>query len=67
MSAVRCGGLYALNAIHMLLPVAAVEAYGLYLSALAGLRGCVSVKNMAKVYAVFLLGAVVEACLMPSA
>ena len=65
-SALSYGGLNALNAssVFMLLPVAAVEAYGLYLASLAGLRRCVLARNMAKVYAVFAFGATLETFLI---
>ena len=56
------GGLAVLNSqlIHLWLPVAAVEAYGLYLATLYPLQRRVSAVNMAKVYFFFLVGAFVE-------
>ena len=56
------GGLSAfnLNVIHLWLPVAAVEACGLYLATLYPLQRRVSAVNMAKVYFIFLVGAFVE-------
>jgi hypothetical protein len=56
------GGLSAfnLNIIHLWLPVAAVEACGLYLATLYPLQRRVSAVNMAKVYFIFLVGAFVE-------
>lgn len=63
-SIVRFGALNIMGTLHTLLPVATVEVYGLYLATLTGLRRCVSAKNMAKVYAVFLFGAVVETVLI---
>jgi uncharacterized membrane protein SpoIIM required for sporulation len=56
------GGLSAFNfqLIHLWLPVAAVEACGLYLATLYPLQRRVSAVNMAKVYFIFLVGAFVE-------
>jgi len=51
---------FQLELIHLWLPVAAVEAYGLYLATLYPLRRRVSTVNMAKVYFIFLVGAFVE-------
>ena len=60
------GGLSALSleAASFLLPVAAVETYGLYLAALFPLKGRATAANLAKVYAVFLVGAILEAALI---
>jgi hypothetical protein len=56
------GGLSAFNfqVIHLWLPVATVEACGLYLATLYPLQRRVSAVNMAKVYFIFLVGAFVE-------
>jgi len=63
-SLLQFGGLKALDVLPLLmtLPVAAIEVYGLYLAVLCGLRKRVSASNMAKVYTVFLVGAMVETC-----
>lgn len=60
------GGLGSLNVslIPLLLPVAVVESYGLFIASLTGLEKRVSARNMAKVYAVFAIGAVLETCLI---
>jgi len=60
------GGLFAisLNVAPLLLPVAAVEAYGLYLAALYPLQRRLTAANMAKAYALFLVGAILEAALI---
>lgn len=62
----RVAGANALNvqAIPLCLPIAAIEVYGLYLASLTGLLKCISAKNMAKVCAVFLVGAIMETLLI---
>jgi hypothetical protein len=52
------------EAVLYSLPVAAIEAYGVYLAAFTGVRRCVSIKNMGKVYSVFFAGAVLETLMM---
>ena len=53
----------SLEAASFLLPVAAVEACGLYLAALFPLERRLTTANLARVYAVFLAGAFLEAAL----
>ena len=59
-------GLFAitLNVLPLLLPIAALEGYGLYLAALFPLKGRITAANLVKVYAVFLVGAILEAALI---
>jgi len=59
-------GLSAFNfqLIHLWLPVAAVEALGLYLATLYPLQRRIKAANMAKVYATFLVGAALETALI---
>jgi len=54
----------SLEAASFLLPVAAVEACGLYLAALYPLERRLTPANLMKVYAVFLVGAILEAALI---
>jgi hypothetical protein len=49
-----------LEAMLKCVPVAAIESYGIYLAANTALRRSVTAKSLACVYAVFLIGAVVE-------
>ena len=60
------GGLSAfnLNIIHLLLPVAAIEAFGLYLATLYPLQRKITAAHMAKVYTTFLIGATLETALI---
>jgi hypothetical protein len=60
------GGLSAFNfqLIHLWLPVAAVEAFGLYLATLYPLQRKITAANMAKVYTTFLIGATLETALI---
>ena len=53
-------GMVAFQFIHLWLPVAVVEVCGLYLATFYPLQKRVSLTNMVKVYAVFLVGALVE-------
>jgi hypothetical protein len=60
------GGLSAFNLqlIRLWLPVAAVEALGLYLATLYPLQRKITAANMAKVYTTFLIGAALETALI---
>ncbi len=63
------GGLQVFNVqlVHFWIPVAAVEACGMYLAILYPLTGRLSALNMAKVYSVFLIGAILETCMILAA
>lgn len=67
-SVLSYGGLNVLNlhVIPMLLPIAAIESYGLYLAALFGLHRRVSTWSMLKVYTIFAFGALLETWLILS-
>jgi hypothetical protein len=60
------GGSLNANALLHCVPVAALEACGLYLATLMGLRSSVSMKNMATLYALFLAGAIMETLIITS-
>jgi hypothetical protein len=53
-------GSFNVNVVPYCVPVVALEACGLYFTALVGLREAASVRAMAAMYAAFLAGAVVE-------
>jgi hypothetical protein len=55
---------YAFCFNHSTLPVAAVEAFGLYLATLYPLQRKITAANMAKVYTTFLIGATLETALI---
>lgn len=57
---------FSLAPLLLTLPVAAIEAYGIYLATLLGLRGQASARGLAKVYAVFFIGAIVETIIVGS-
>ena len=63
-SSVVWGVPFDVRAIAYCLPVASMEVYGVYLAVLTGLRGCTSLRGVASVYSVFMVGAAVETAII---